>query len=328
MGFKQLHREPGGQVALYQSGDRYFSLLEKRFGRRFLDYRRRWAETSGRGRPGDFPLSLDLAINSGCQLHCLMCPLPGRPGSRRVRLMADSLYERLMSQAREHQLPALTLGLGSEPLLHPRAAELAAEAVRAGIMDIRLGSNGAKLDDDSSRALIDSGLTRLEISLDAARPGTYRAVRGGNLEKLERSLDRFLELRQKAGLETPLLRLSFLKLDLNRGQLELFLKKWADKADLLAIQEAIWFPGSRLPRPSRPARPLAPVCGQSWQRLAVNHDGSLWPCCSWYGEGLLPFNAADISLASVWQSPAMNQLRRSLSGPASGYPPPCSGCEY
>ena len=328
MPLNRVHSEPGGQVALYQSGDRYFSLLEKRFGRRFLDYRQRWRETSERGDPGDFPLSLDLAVNSGCQLSCLMCPLPGRDDARRVRLMADSLYERLMGEASEHQLPALTLGLGSEPLLHPGAAALAARAVRAGIMDIRLGTNGLRLDEEISRALIDSGLTRLEISLDAARPETYRAIRGGDLEKLERDLDRFLDLRQKAGLDFPLLRLSFLKLDLNQGELDLFLRKWADRADLISIQEAIWFPGSRLPRPAQAGRPLAPVCAQSWQRLAVNYDGHLWPCCSWYGENLLTFNVRDHSPAELWRSPAMEALRQALSGPPEKIPPACRRCEF
>lgn len=328
MSLSEVHRDPTGQVSLYQTEDRYFRILEGRFGQRFLDYRQRWRETSERGDPGDFPLSLDLAINSGCQLSCLMCPLSSRPERRRLSLMHPETFERLMAQAQEHRLPALTLGLASEPLLHPLAADWVGRAVRAGVMDIRLGSNGLALKEVLAKALVDSGLTRLEISVDAVRPETYRAIRGGELPGLERAIDQFLEIRSAAGLETPLLRLSFLRLEANRGELEPFLERWRGRADMISIQEPIWFPGSALPRPDRPGQPMAPVCAQSWQRLGVDHDGRVWPCCSWYGENLLPFNVKDHSPADLWRSPEMEALRQALSGPLEKIPPACRQCEF
>lgn len=318
MSLNEIHREPTGQVAWYQAEDRYFKILHQRFGQRFLDYRQRWQETSERGDPGDFPLSLDLAINSGCQLSCVMCPLAGRPRHRQKRLMDGRLFDRLLAQAAEHGLAALTFGLASEPLLHPQAPAWVDRAAQAGVMDIRLGSNGLALGEETALALIDSGLTRLEISLDAVKPESFRAIRGASLETLERAVERFLELRQKAGQATPLLRLSFLKLSFNEGELEPFLERWQGRADLISIQEPIWFPGSRLARPEKPGRPLAPVCAQSWQRLGVDYDGHIWPCCSWYGEDLLPFNGAQDDLAQVWRSAEMEGLRQFLVAQGSG----------
>lgn len=319
-----VHQDPTGQVALYENEDRYQGLLTEMFGQRFMDYRARWRETSERGEPGDFPLNLDLAINSGCQLRCLMCPLKSRPDGGRVRLMDEALFQRLLDQAREYRLPAMTLGLGSEPLLNPKAAQWTAAAVRAGIMDIRLGSNGLALDGNTAKVLVDSGLTRLEISVDAAKPETYKAIRGGNLDTLERRIEQFLHIRNAAAQKLPLLRLSFLKLPNNAGELAPFLNRWQGLADMVSIQEAIWFPGSALPRPPSPRRSIAPRCAQPWQRLAINYDGSVWPCCSWYGETLLPFNANKDGLAAIWRSPEMAELRRALS---STPPAPCARCE-
>ncbi|UQZ89434.1 hypothetical protein C4J81_09575 [Deltaproteobacteria bacterium Smac51] len=323
----EIHQEPTGQVALYETEDRYQSLLTEMFGQRFTDYRQRWRETSERGRPGDFPLSLDLAINSGCQLRCLMCPLQSRADGGQVRLMDEKLFSRLIDQAREHRLPAMTLGLASEPLLNPRAAEWTAAAVRAGVMDIRLGTNGLALKETVIKALVDSGLTRLEISVDAVRPETYQDIRGGRLDILEKRIEQFLKIRASAGQRTPLLRLSFLKLPRNQGELEPFLERWSGLADLISIQEPIWFPGSGLPKPPGPVKSIAPNCSQPWQRLAVNYDGSVWPCCSWYGEALLPFQAGEISLAEIWRSQEMDELRRSLSSTDGHFPPACEPCE-
>jgi radical SAM protein with 4Fe4S-binding SPASM domain len=321
---KQVHNDPSGQVALYESEDRYLGLLAKTFGQRFLNYRTRWRETSERGEPGDFPLSLDLAINSGCQLHCLMCPLKSRAEAKRVRLMDEALFHSLIDEAKERRLPALTLGLGSEPLLNPKAAEWTAAAARAGIMDIRLGTNAVALTGDTAKALVASGLTRLEISVDAVTPAAYQKIRGGQLEALERRIENFLNIRTAAAQKFPLLRLSFLKLPQNQGELEPFLTRWQGLADMVSIQEPIWFPGSALPKPTTPGRPIAPHCAQPWQRLAINYDGSVWPCCSWYGEGLLPFNVKHDRVAKIWQSPEIAALRQSL---AATPPPACARCE-
>jgi len=322
--FSEVFRDPTGQVTLFQAEDRYLAWLTARFGDRFRDYRRRWAEASARGDPGDFPLSLDLAVNSGCQSHCLMCPLPGRPEGRRVRLMDPALFERLMDQAEERGLPALTLGLGSEPLLHPEAPRLAARAVRAGVMDIRLGTNGLLLTADMARALVESGLTRLEVSVDAARPETYRRVRGGDLGGLERALETFLDQRRRAGSETPLLRLSFLRLAENRTEEAEFLDRFGPLADMLSLQEPLWFPGTGLPEPGPESRLMAENCAQPWQRLGVDQDGRLWPCCSWPVS--FPPLGPGADLARAWRSPELTAWRRSLAGPPAEWPGSCRTC--
>jgi uncharacterized Fe-S cluster-containing radical SAM superfamily protein len=308
----------GGQAVLLEEKDRYLKLLGARFGPRFREYRQNWALAEQRRYLGPFPLSLDLALNSGCQLHCPMCPLPSKPQAQKKLYLPPALYGRLMAEAKEFALPALTLGLGSEPLLCPNPVTRIKEAVKAGIMDIRLGTNGLLLTKPLIEALIDSGLTRLEISLDAVEPQTYRAIRGGDLESLERRIDYFLAKRTKLGSPWPLLRVSFLKLPQNAGELRPFIQRWSSKADLIATQRPIWFPGSKLPKP--PAKAVKSVpCGQPWQRLGITYDGQLWPCCSWYGETLLTDSAKLSSIQSVWLSRGLFSLRKSL---LLGSPPP------
>jgi MoaA/NifB/PqqE/SkfB family radical SAM enzyme len=201
--------------------------------------------------------------------------------------------------------------------------------------------------------LLDCGLTRLEVSVDAARAETYAAVRpGGDYNKLKRSIDYFLDERSRLGLELPLLRLSFLSLPANETELSAFLESWSGKADLISVQKPIWFPGSALPEPALPEPSLAEpslaepkgrsetprevfsgaaaeppeegFCLQPWQRLGVDYDGRLWPCCSWYGEELLGLGADDLSIAKAWRSEAMEALR--LAHLKGRLPGPCQEC--
>jgi hypothetical protein len=246
-----------------------------------------------------------------------------------------------MAQAKEAALPALTLGLASEPLLNPKAPQYIAMAERANVMDIRLGTNGQALTAPLIEALLESGLTRLEISLDAFYPNTYGLIRrGGKLQPLEAAIDYFLNQRAKRSQALPLLRLSFLTLPQNQNELEPFLERWSDSADLISIQKPIWFPGSRLPKPTTKQNsgagsdfgpgpnsepPLEKsFCQQPWQRLGLDQEGRVWPCCNWYGRDLLGLSAQSASIAQIWQSPTLNALRQNHL--ADRLPAPCQAC--
>jgi MoaA/NifB/PqqE/SkfB family radical SAM enzyme len=234
------------------------------------------------------------------------------------------LVKRLLDEGREHALPAITLGLGSEPLLSPDLPAILSLCGKSGAMDIRLGTNGLLLGGAVSDSLLDSPLTRLEISVDAASPASYQAIRGGDYLSLLKNIDMFLEKREKLGRAFPLLRLSFLALSENRGELDAFLALWGERADMLSVQKPIWFPESRLPKPERPEPPPLAPCRQPWQRLSVLEDGSVWPCCSWYGEKLISKSAFNESVEDIWRGSEMRILRERLS---DGAPPgPCQDC--
>ncbi|MDR1545595.1 MAG: radical SAM protein [Deltaproteobacteria bacterium] len=283
MSLSVVYRPPGGQTALLEADARFTRLLEARFGARFLAYRRSWAQADQRLDPGPFPLSLDLALNSGCQLACPACPLPTRPEARRPpRLMPEKLYVELMAQARDHSLPALTLGLASEPLLNPHVPRWIALAERAGVMDVRLGTNGQALDEAWTEALLDSGLTRLEISIDAADAAVYAQVRPrGDYDRLRRHVELFLTKRTQRRQSFPLLRLSFLRQPANEGQLDDFLRLWGPLADLISIQKLIWFPGSRLPRPTGGKGPPADEAdGASGLNSDLDSNDGAEPCAA------------------------------------------------
>jgi radical SAM protein with 4Fe4S-binding SPASM domain len=228
-------------------------------------------------------------------------------------LMDMGIYRRLMSEAERMDLPAMTFGYLSEPLLRRDLPGMIRLAREAGVMDIRLGTNGLLLSPQIGRDLIEAGLTRLEVSVDAARPDTYRRIRrGGRLELVEKNILDFIEARAKSSAGFPVLRLSFLRLPHNESELEDFLAFWRDKADLFSIQEPIFFEDAPICRELDLTEASAVNeyrCAQPWQRVVIRSNGDVFPCCSLYGLAMNVGSVKETDVTEIWNRPAMDSLR-------------------
>ena len=317
-GGRIIHQEPTGQVRLVEYEDRFFRTMDKHFGERFRKYRQDWAASSRFDYLPDFPLSLDLETNASCNLRCTMCvmgspsyhnPMSGNP------LLDMALYRSLMSQGQQAGLPAMTFGFLSEPLLRKDLPSMIELARQAGVMDIRLGTNGTLLTGPTVESLIVAGLTRLEVSIDAFRPETYRRIRkGGLLDQVVRNVLGFLETRAKLNSDFPLLRISFLKLPFNAHELEEFLQFWKGRADLFSIQEPIFFDGTPICEEldlveNEGQDDLTFQCAQPWQRVIVRANGDVFPCCSLFGLDMNIGSVRETSLENIWNQPERNALR-------------------
>ncbi len=330
---KILQAEPSGQVRLVGFEIDPFQVMAAEFGEPFIAYREAWARATAQTHVPEFPLSLDLEQNATCNLRCLMCPMGSKDY---VNPMADTpvmdrdLYDRLIDEGAAYGLPAMTFGYLSEPLLRPDIADLTAYARERGVMDIRLGTNGTLLGRQVARDLIRAGLTRLEISLDAASEETFRQLRrGGSYQKVVNNIDVFLEERARAGSTWPLLRLSFLRTGLNHLELDEFITRWRGKADYFSIQEMILYDDADIASEQTVTAGQPPenfTCAQPWQRLIVRSNGDVYPCCSAYGARLVMGNAEKESLHDLWHGSQITLLREALAEGRWAEIPACREC--
>ena len=301
--------------------------LGRLLGPAFTGYRRKFraAET---GRRPSAPLHLDVDVTTACNFRCPMCPAgqTGKkmPGLKRGLFLNRALYRRALAEGAAFGLPSLRLGLTGEPLLVEDIHEWVAEARAAGVLDVSLITNGSLLTRERSRALLEAGLTRLMVSVDAARPETYARVRpGGDWETLKDNLAGFLAVRRSAGSNLPFLRLSFVEMTVNQAEREEFQELFAPLADYLSFQRyqnILGLPETALGL-SVPDEE-ADFCPEPFTRLALQVDGGLFPCCSDFGRREPVGRFPQISLAAAWNSPA---ARRLIEAGAAGREP-CRRC--
>lgn len=153
--------------------------------------------------PEDPPLGRAyIEPTSACNLNCRTCMRHSwtEPTGSMTMATFNSLIEGL------RRAPALNAvsfwGMG-EPLLHPRIADMVAAAGQLGA-DTELITNGLLLDKVKADSLIESGLSRLIVSVDGATPAAHAANRiGADLDRVKSNVAILRQLRRSMRRENP-----------------------------------------------------------------------------------------------------------------------------
>lgn len=134
--------------------------------------------------------SLRLSVTDRCNLRCHYCmPEEGVPFVERDRLMSFEQIVAVVQVACDLGVRALRI-TGGEPLLRRDLPELIGMLRRhTSLEDISLTTNGMLLERHAA-ALADSGLDRLNVSLDSLRPERFAQItRWGAIERVWRGLE-------------------------------------------------------------------------------------------------------------------------------------------
>jgi len=119
---------------------------------------------------------------AGCNLECIHC----RRIDVSTQLMNDDLTTKesfeLVDAITEAGNPILVLS-GGEPLFRPDIFDIAKYAVKQGLT-VALATNGTLVDEAMAKKIVDSGVSRVAISLDGADADTHDKFR-----KLKGSFD-------------------------------------------------------------------------------------------------------------------------------------------
>lgn len=233
------------------------------------------------------------------------------------------MVDKLSEECKEIGLPSTLVGAGSESLINPKIKEILKKIKEIGAVDNFLITNGTKLTQDFIRFLIELQFERLYVSIDAATPETYKKIRGADLSLVENNIDNFLKIRNELGTELPLIRVSFCLQESNKHELDMFIDKWKDKVDVIDVQKEIDF--SNLNN-LKQLDNVEYKCQAPFTTLAVDCDGNIYPCHTFYNKYLCLGNIKNITLMQAWNSEMMLKLREQIiTGNLSKV---CKNCAY
>lgn len=275
------------------------------------------------------PTTLSIEPTTSCNLRCPECPSGLRSFTRPTGMLQEKLFEKVIDQVEGH-LTWLHLYFQGEPFLNPRFLEMVKYADSKGIFT-STSTNAHYLQEKQVKAILESGLKQLIVSMDGITQEVYEQYRvGGSLEKVQDGLRLLIAERKKSGKAFPRIILQFLVTGQNEHQLPA-LKTWAksmevDELQLKTTQIYDFEHGSEL-IPSDlgysryiPAgngtwklkEKLENKCWRMWQGAVVTWDGKVVPCCFDKDASHVMGELKESSLEAIWMSLPYFQFRKQL----------------
>ena len=256
----------------------------------------------------DAPPQIDIELNAGCNMKCPFC-LHGYKNIKN-NLMHTNAYKKIIDEAVEFGVRGLKLNYINEPMLRKDLEDCIEYAKKAGILNVYMVTNGTLLKESRYDRLLESGITKVFVSIDAVTEETYNKQRlSGKYSLVVNNLMGFIKRRDEKGLQFPLVRVSFLRNSINQHEEKEFDNNWRNIVDIITYQKMNDLPDLNTGITIEESNGNGDGCSFPFKQMVVDNEGDILPCCKMGGKKLVLGNIKDTTLRGAWNSRKMKELR-------------------
>jgi len=276
------------------------------------------------------PISISIEPTTSCNLRCPECPSGLRSFSRPIGMLTLDLAEKVLGQISKYT-PYLILYFQGEPYLNQSFLPLV-KLASGKKMYTATSTNAHYLTDAKAKETVESGLSRLIISIDGTTQEVYEQYRiGGKIDKVIEGTKNIIAWKKKLKSATPHIIFQFLVVKPNEHQMDDVVKLakelGVDEVKFKSAQVYEYEHGNELiPTVEKYSRykklpngtyrlkhTLLNHCWKMWHSCVVTWDGKIVPCCfdkdATHRLGDLQNND---SFRSIWKGTAYQKFRGQL----------------
>ena len=245
-----------------------------------------------------------------CNYSCSICP-NRLYASDEKGYMSYDMFENIVSQI-SCFADVIQLYWVGEPLLHPQIYDMIAHCKSHTNAKVMLSTNGSLLTYDTCKKLVDNGLDKLIVSMDAADSNeVYNAIRTyGNLEQLNLNVIQLMEFASQIDIT-----LQFILTNVNEIERERFIEKWTPFGVKISVQ-CLYTWANQLPELNGLSSFMSPMIGQEripcadlWYKIAIHWNGDVSRCCfDWSYKNVLG-NVNYKTVREIWNESGIRCLR-------------------
>ena len=293
---------------------------------KYLHFRFMFNLASNKRKKFDFPPYLLIEPNAACNLKCPMCFQIDKSFTRKpfMGIMKWELFKKVVDEANEIGVGAITLASRGEPLMHPKFSDMIKYiSKKENIFELKINTNGSFLNEKICHDIFKSKVTTVVISADHYEKEKFEELRkNSKYEQIIENVKLLYSIREKfyPDVETEI-RISgvdFYK-ELDREKFENF---WKPISDNVSVSNPVerWDTYNN-PRIENMKSPCT-----FWDRMYVWHDGKVNPCDADYKSYLTYGNVKDKTIYEVWNGEKINSHRKKhLDGNRTDLTP-CDRC--
>lgn len=244
--------------------------------------------------PLEYPLTVYVEPTNVCNLACDFCPQSLEDYEVRAGYsehMPVELFSRLMEEIRVMKVRSLKLYFFGEPLMHPNIGALCRLAAMA-CDRVELTTNLIPLTPQKAEEIVHSGIHYIRVSW-------YGTMENRVLKNL-RALK---ELRWQHSQKHP-----FITVKYHSEEQRIFLLGNRAVCDEIVGEQLHTIASDFVHLRSYEENKKA--CPYPFYTMVVKSNGDVVPCCVAWDKSLVVGNVKDHSLAELWNSPRMEEIRK------------------
>jgi len=270
-----------------------------------------------------FPRTVRLESTANCNADCVTCTR--QVMTRKKGVMDFALYKKVVDECASYKVSSIHLHNFGEPFIDKGIFDKIRYARDKGI-DTRLFSNISLLDREKAVELVESGLTRIKVSIDGDSKETFNVIRKGlDFDRVVENINTLIEVRKELGSKTPEIGLVFVETERNSHERAGFLKRWKGRVDSIDISSYHNWGGS-LHEGERGDKRALP-CLRVWQTFTVLWNGEVSICCMDYDGKVILGNVKKESVYDIFHGEKLRRIRRRHLKGDFAKPKICLRCE-
>ena len=295
-------------------------------GPEYWEYRRKWEEYPEKQITSEGPLHLDIETLNLCNLTCELCPrtVEDNKGTLSTGVMKFDFYSRLIDQGADFGACSVKFNYFGEPLMHPDVVKQVAYAKQKGFVEVMFNTNAVLLTKSMSRRLLDAGIDSIFFSIDSPYPEKYNKLReGADFYQVKRNIEDFVKIKEDGGYKHVQTRVSLVLMGQSEEELDDYKKMFLDLVGIIGYGEYV---DREKDYEDEFGIIDGFVCAQPFQRMFINWDGMVFPCCVGNTKEMIMGNAHKTALIDIWNSNKYNNLREHMKNGTYYKVPLCRRC--
>ncbi len=300
--------------------------------------------------PLDTPFSVHIDVCSVCNFKCTFCFQHDKKGMQKSGvkwgMMDIEIFKRTVDDLKKfpRKIKKVKIGNHGEPTLHPDLPEMIKYIRDSDVTDIvELFTNGSKLEPDLNQKLVDSGLQRMNISVEGLTEESYKLVADYKInyqeflanikdlyERKDDSLSLYIKVVDHAVLKTEPGRPT---IDLTKEQKDYFYNTFGEISDEMSVENIVpqWAETdqndlSDIGMYGQKIENLKKVCPFPFMYLHINSDGTVAGCTLDWARKVLVGDVNMTTLIDVWNGEQMKHLRMRMLKGERDQIPMCDTC--
>jgi len=280
------------------------------------------------------PLAVSIEISGACNFKCVCCPQSRKEfiDSGRAGHMQIETFDKIISDLKSwngDKIKTLALSALGESLLNPNFTYMISQDFAPLCNHSMLTTNASLLNGERARAILESDLTYLKISIYSIDQKKHEEITSSKIDikEIMENVASFKSKRDASG-KGPSIYVKMIESESEKENKE-FLSLFAPYADEASIETLMdWNSRESFAGKQYNQHNTCQVCPYPFYRMHISNNGTVTFCCADYMNELTYDNVNNNSLEKIWFAKELKEIQNNfLLRKQSSYPS-CKNCTF